>query len=161
MLKNSEFKVFFKVFFPLTIWTQTVVLTKSNYVFYIISAGLWFIQYGIIRYNKLLCCLHSCLPSVSFLTANIDLMLFLLCSTLLAGTTKARPFTWNLRTTQRLAVSSAQWGPMRWAPALYTVLLLHNTTLLICHRKRLLWDLSLCKHSLMYSSIFCHKGPMF
>ncbi|XP_037634526.1 sin3 histone deacetylase corepressor complex component SDS3 isoform X6 [Sebastes umbrosus] len=30
------------------------------------------------------------------------------------GTTRARPSTWSQRTTQRLAASSAQWGPMRF-----------------------------------------------
>lgn len=34
------------------------------------------------------------------------------------GTTRARPSIWSQRTTQRLAVSSVQWGPMRWASAL-------------------------------------------
>lgn len=32
----------------------------------------------------------------------------------LTGTTRARPSTWSPRTTQRSAVSSAQWAPTRW-----------------------------------------------
>lgn len=98
--------------------------SQSNYLFSAISVGMLLIHLGKIMYYKCLSCLHICL-SVK-LTLNVELMLFCVCVCfmlfMLTGTTRARPSTWSQRTTQRLAVSSAQWGPMRWVLVLIQLL---------------------------------------
>lgn len=77
-------------------------------------------------------------------SALFTLMMTVFVVFVLTGTTRARPSTWSPRTTQRSAVSSAQWGPMRWLSLTFD----HLTWFIpSCHTLNPRWH---CTHQCVY-----------